>query len=62
MTGSFLPHMLREYSLVADGEHGALIGPDGAFAWLCVPRWDSPAVLLECAARLSADPATGLSP
>jgi len=44
MTGSFLPHVLREYSLIADGERGALIGPDGAIAWLCAPRWDSPAV------------------
>jgi GH15 family glucan-1,4-alpha-glucosidase len=36
--------VLREYALVADGERGALIGPDGSVAWLCVPRWDSPAV------------------
>ena len=39
------PHVLREYSLIADGERGALIGPDGAISWLCAPRWDSPAVL-----------------
>jgi alpha,alpha-trehalase len=38
------PRVLREYALVADGERGALIGPDGSVAWLCVPRWDSPAV------------------
>ena len=44
MTVSFRPHVLREYSLIADGERGALIGPDGAIAWLCAPRWDSPAV------------------
>jgi GH15 family glucan-1,4-alpha-glucosidase len=37
-------HVLREYSLIADGERGALIGPDGAISWLCAPRWDSPAV------------------
>jgi hypothetical protein len=43
MTGSFRPHVLREYALIADGERGALIGPDGAIAWLCAPRWDSPA-------------------
>lgn len=36
------PRVLREYALVADGERGALIGPDGTVAWLCVPRWDSP--------------------
>ena len=44
MTGSFRPHVLREYAMIADGERGALIGPDGAITWLCAPRWDSPAV------------------
>jgi GH15 family glucan-1,4-alpha-glucosidase len=44
MTGSFRPHVLREYAMIADGERGALIGPDGAISWLCAPRWDSPAV------------------
>ena len=38
-----MPRVLREYALVADGERGAVIGPDGSVAWLCVPRWDSPA-------------------
>jgi hypothetical protein len=36
--------VLREYSLIADGHRGALVGPDGAIGWLCAPRWDSPAV------------------
>ena len=36
--------MLREYAFIADGERGALLGPDGAIVWLCAPRWDSPAV------------------
>jgi alpha,alpha-trehalase len=44
MTGSFRPHVLREYALIADGERGALIGPDGAMSWLCAPGWDSPSV------------------
>ena len=44
MSSSIQPHVLREYALVADGERGALIGPDGVIAWLCAPRWDSPAV------------------
>jgi hypothetical protein len=39
-----VPHALRQYALIADGERGALIGPDGALAWLCFPRWHSPAV------------------
>jgi GH15 family glucan-1,4-alpha-glucosidase len=43
VTRPFRPHVLREYSLIADGQRGALIGPDGAIAWLCAPRWDSPA-------------------
>lgn len=38
------PRVLREYSLIADGERGAVIGPDGTVSWLCAPRWDSPAV------------------
>lgn len=38
------PHTLREYALLADGERGALVGPDGAIAWMCAPRWDDGAV------------------
>ncbi|HEX4727739.1 MAG TPA: glycoside hydrolase family 15 protein [Jatrophihabitans sp.] len=38
------PRALREYALLADGERGALVGPDGEIVWLCVPRWDSDAV------------------
>ncbi|MGH9056672.1 MAG: glycoside hydrolase family 15 protein [Acidimicrobiales bacterium] len=40
----FPPHVLREYSLLADGERGALIGPRGDLAWMCAPRWHSDAV------------------
>ncbi len=40
----FPPHVLREYALLADGERGAVIGPRGDIAWLCVPQWHSPAV------------------
>ena len=36
-----LPAVLREYSLVADGCRGILIGPNGDMAWGCFPRWDS---------------------
>ena len=38
------PHVLREYALLADGERGVLVGPRGELAWMCFPRWDSPAV------------------
>jgi GH15 family glucan-1,4-alpha-glucosidase len=36
--------VLREYALLADGERGAIVGPEGDVAWLCVPYWDSPSV------------------
>lgn len=35
-----MPHVLREYALIADGERGALIGPHGELTWMCAPRWD----------------------
>ena len=35
---------MRDYALLADGERGALIGPRGDLAWLCLPAWDSDAV------------------
>lgn len=41
------PQVLREYALLADGERGALVGPDGAVAWMCLPRWHSDAVFSE---------------
>jgi alpha,alpha-trehalase len=34
--------VLREYAFIADGERGALIGPRGDVAWLCVPGWGPP--------------------
>jgi GH15 family glucan-1,4-alpha-glucosidase len=37
------PHALRDYALLADGERGALIGPRGDLAWMCVPHWESDA-------------------
>ena len=38
------PHVLREYALIADGERGAVVGPQGDMAWLCAPRWHSGSV------------------
>jgi hypothetical protein len=40
----FPPHVLREYSLLADGERGALVGPRGDICWMCAPSWESDAV------------------
>ncbi len=37
-------HVLREYALLADGERGAVLGPDGALVWMCFPSWHSDAV------------------
>jgi hypothetical protein len=36
--------VLREYALVADGERGALIDPQGCVAWMCAPSWHDDAV------------------
>jgi GH15 family glucan-1,4-alpha-glucosidase len=36
-----VPHVLREYALLADGERGIIVGPRGDFAWMCFPHWDS---------------------
>ncbi len=44
LLGGALPHVLREYALLADGERGILVGPRGDFAWMCFPRWDSDAI------------------
>ncbi|MFI1164654.1 glycoside hydrolase family 15 protein [Streptomyces sp. NPDC020801] len=43
-TTTFPPHALHDYALLADGERGALIGPDGAVNWLCAPTWHDDAV------------------
>lgn len=37
--------MLREYSLLADGERGALVGPRGDICWMCFPGWDGDGLL-----------------
>ncbi len=38
-----MPHVLREYALLADGERGIIVGPRGDFQWMCFPQWDSDA-------------------
>ncbi|MEV6833892.1 glycoside hydrolase family 15 protein [Streptomyces sp. NPDC051133] len=44
MDGGCPPWVLREYAILADGERGALVDPDGRIVWLCAPRWHSDAV------------------
>lgn len=38
------PHTLRSYAFIADGERGAVVGPQGEIAWMCFPHWDSPSI------------------
>jgi GH15 family glucan-1,4-alpha-glucosidase len=35
---------IAEYAFLSDCHTGALVGPDGAIDWLCVPRFDAPSV------------------
>jgi len=44
VSAPWLPRVLREYALIADGERGGLVGPDGAIVWMCAPGWDGRAV------------------
>lgn len=38
------PHVPRQYALLADRERAILVGPDGGFASMCMPRWDDEAI------------------
>ncbi|MEV7691674.1 glycoside hydrolase family 15 protein [Streptomyces bungoensis] len=38
------PWVLRDYAVLADGERGALVDPEGRIVWMCAPRWHSDAV------------------
>jgi alpha,alpha-trehalase len=40
--GGFPP--IGEYGFLSDCHTGALVAPDGAIEWLCIPRFDSPSV------------------
>jgi alpha,alpha-trehalase len=35
---------IESYSFLSDCHTGALVAPDGAIDWLCVPRFDSPSI------------------
>ncbi|WP_069817216.1 glycoside hydrolase family 15 protein [Streptomyces sp. TP-A0874] len=38
------PRVLRDYAVLADGERGAVVDPDGRIVWLSAPRWHSDAL------------------
>ncbi|MEU6537100.1 trehalase-like domain-containing protein [Streptomyces sp. NPDC047000] len=38
------PWVLRDYAVLADGERGAVVDPEGRIVWLCAPRRHSDAV------------------
>ncbi|WP_225813590.1 glycoside hydrolase family 15 protein [Streptomyces spinosus] len=42
--GACPPWVVRGYAVLADGERGAVVDPEGRIVWLCAPRWHSDAV------------------
>jgi Glycosyl hydrolases family 15/Trehalase-like, N-terminal len=56
---AFPPHVLREYSLLADGHRGALCDPRGNIAWLCAPQWHDDAI---CATLIGGRGAYAITP
>jgi hypothetical protein len=38
---------IAEYAFLSNCHTGALVAPDGGIDWLCVPRFDSPSILMD---------------
>jgi GH15 family glucan-1,4-alpha-glucosidase len=43
-TDRVAPVPIGDHGFLSDGEVSALLAPDGAVSWMCVPRFDSPSV------------------